>query len=328
LNIRNCPDNMKMAHLPLKIGHVGTPPLKCQGIKTKLIPFIFRSIQWQEKDKTKWIEPFLGSGVVALNLAPNRALLFDTNEHIIRFYKDIQTGTLNAENVRDFLVAEGAKLLESGGEYFYEVRERFNNKGTSLDFLFLNRSCFNGVMRFNSKGRFNVPFCHKPGRFSQAYVTKITNQIVWASNRIRDKNWMFCAGGWKDALAQAEPNDFVYLDPPYIGRHTDYYNSWNGDEAKELAVATKNLTCGFALSMWLENRYRKNSHIEECWSGLDARICTHFYHVGSTESLRNSMDEGLFVKPGYSTADEGKQSVRKASADTPTVLSLPLDEVV
>jgi DNA adenine methylase len=64
--------------------------------------------------------------------------------------------------------------------------------------------------------------------------------------------------------------------------------------------------------MWLENRYRKNTHIEESWSGLELRICTHFYHVGSTENLRNEMDEALIIKPGFATPNLGKQKTRKA----------------
>ncbi len=128
---------------------------------------------------------------------------------------------------------------------------------------------------------------------------------------MRGKDWEFRVAKWDEVLPEAQPDDFVYLDPPYIGRHTDYYNSWNENEAARLAIAAKNLPCGFALSMWLENRYRKNAHIEECWSGLELRICTHFYHVGSTESLRNEMDEALVIKPGFATLDLGKQKTKK-----------------
>ena len=66
------------------------PPIKCQGIKTKLVPLILRMIE--RNHESLWVEPFLGSGVVALNVAPARALLADANPHVVRFYKAIQDG--------------------------------------------------------------------------------------------------------------------------------------------------------------------------------------------------------------------------------------------
>jgi DNA adenine methylase len=302
--------------LPFEIAHVGVPPIKCQGIKTKLVPFIFSSIQWNAGD-ARWIEPFLGSGVVALNLAPERALLADTNRHIIGLYQAIQRGELTRASIREFLECEGKKLEAGGADYYYEVRERFNEQGSPNDFLFLNRSCFNGVMRFNRHGKFNVPFGHKPERFSKAYITKIVNQVGWTAKQMWGKAWEFRVARWDDVLAEAQPRDFVYLDPPYIGRHTDYYNSWDEAEAEKLAVVVKNLPCGFGLSMWLENRHRKNEHIEHCWSDLEMRVCSHFYHVGSSEDLRNEMDEALLIKPGFATPDAGRQQTRKAAEIDP-----------
>lgn len=265
-------------------------------------------------DGARWIEPFLGSGVVVFNLAPKRALLGDTNRHIIGLYQAIQRGEINSANTREFLISEGKKLAAGGADYYYEVRDRFNQKGSPLGFLFLNRSCFNGVMRFNSRGEFNVPFGHKPERFTQAYITKIVHQIDWVARQMQGKDWEFKAADWEDIISQAQPQDFVYLDPPYIGRHTDYYNSWDEANAAKLALTARNLPCGFALSMWLENRYRKNTHIDTFWSGLEVRICTHFYHVGSVEEYRNAMDEALVMKPGFATSDNGRHSARRASA--------------
>src|SRR6185369_2923438 len=138
------------------------PPLKCQGIKTKLVGEISRLIDGRFQ---RWVEPFCGSCVVAFNLRPKRALLADTNIHIIRLYQEIQRGFIIPALVKDFLTHEGERLRTLGDRYYYIVRERFNANPTSLDFLFLNRSCFNGVMRFNRSGRFNVPFGHKPNRF-------------------------------------------------------------------------------------------------------------------------------------------------------------------
>jgi DNA adenine methylase len=300
-----------MSNLPFDIAHVGTPPVKCQGIKTKLVPFIFRSIRWQEQTDGRWVEPFVGSGVVVLNLAPERALLSDTNAHIIRLYRAIQCGDLTKTSLHEFLSQEGTKLEEAGSDHYYEVRERFNRLGSPYDFLFLNRSCFNGVMRFNRRGQFNVPFGHKPQRFTRAYITKILNQVSWAAKQMRGKDWEFRVASWQETMAQAGEGDFVYLDPPYIGRHTDYYGQWSEADAVELSRVARDLPCGFALSMWLENRHRRNRHLDEHWSGLELRVCEHFYHVGSREDLRNEMDEALVIKPGYATADNGKQGARK-----------------
>lgn len=288
-----------MSKLPLTMQKVKAPPIKCQGIKTKLAPFIFQSVSWSGEEPAKWIEPFLGSGVIALNLRPERALLADTNKHIVSFYQAIQRGEINGDSVRRFLSAEGRQLAECGASYYYEVRERFNEHGSPLDFLFLNRSCFNGIMRFNRKGKFNVPFGHKPHRFSKAYITKICNQVNWAAQQMDGKQWEFRVASWTEVLPQARAEDFVYMDPPYIGRHTDYYNSWDSAEAEALASSLTNLPCGFALSMWLENQYRRNTHIDTHLASFELRSHTHFYHVGSKEQFRNAMDEALIVKPGF-----------------------------
>ena len=282
--------------------HIKVPPIKCQGIKTKLVPFILSQVQWAEQEYSRWIEPFLGSGVVAFNLAPRRALLTDTNQHIIAFYRSIQNGAIDRSIVCNFLHDQGDRLLSQGATYYYEVRDRFNQTASPLDFLFLNRACFNGLMRFNSKGGFNVPFCRKPQRFAQSYITKIANQVDWVAKQMAGKEWEFRVAPWQETLVAAKPDDFVYLDPPYIGRHTDYYNAWNQAEADKLAVITKQLSCGFAVSMWLENQHRQNSHIQACWSGLEMRVCQHFYHVGSRETLRGAIAEALLIKPGFSVS--------------------------
>lgn len=285
--------------LPRTIKQVIVPPIKCQGIKTKLIKFILSNIYWNGQGR--WIEPFLGSGVVLFNVQPERALVNDINPHIIRLYQIINAGSLSLEEVRTYLTSEGKKLLSNGEDYYYVVRERFNKTGDPLDFIFLNRSCFNGVMRFNSKGEFNVPFCLKPDRFRQAYVTKIVNQISQIRRIMQGKDWEFRTEDWREVLKDVATDDFVYLDPPYIGRHTDYYQRWSEDDAEDLAGIARNLPCGFALSMWKENKYRLNQHIASYWDGLVERTFTHFYHVGSTENLRNSMEEALLIKPGYAT---------------------------
>lgn len=276
--------------------------MKCQGIKTKLVPFIAENIAWEGKGR--WIEPFLGSGVVLFNIQPERALVSDTNKHIIRLYQKIQSDEINEVSMKAYLKDSAEKLKIGGQDYFLEVRSRFNQTGDSFDFLFLNRSCFNGIMRFNSKGGYNVPFGHKPERFAQAYITKIIHQISWIKKSMKGRDWEFRVADWRDTLSEARKDDFVYLDPPYIGRHTDYFNNWKEEDAVQLASSVQSLPCGFALSMWLENKYRRNHHLDEHWKGLETRTFAHFYHVGATEDLRNEMQEALLLPTEFATSIE------------------------
>lgn len=285
--------------LPKDVVQVAVPPIKCQGIKTKLVPFILSSVRWDGSGT--WIEPFMGSGVVLLNVAPPRAYVTDSNVHIIQFYRDLAARLLTPDIVREYLVMHGELLRQYGADYYYETRARFNSSPTSLDFLFLNRSCFNGVMRFNRKGEFNVPFGHKPDRFRQAYVTKIVNQVARAQRLIAARDWVFEVADWRETLLCARDADFVYADPPYAGRHTDYYNSWDSTDAEELDRRLQSVPCGFALSTWKENRYRSNPQLDSLPDDVVLRTTQHFYHVGSTESLRNEMEEALVIRAGFQT---------------------------
>jgi DNA adenine methylase len=269
--------------------------LKCQGIKTKLVGEIRKLAETQGYER--WVEPFCGSCVVPFNVQPEKALLCDTNVHIIRLYQDIQQGKLTPGVAKAFLDAEGERLSAKGEDHYYVVRERFNRESSSLDFLFLNRSCFNGVMRFNRQGCFNVPYCHKKDRFAQAYVTKITNQIRRIGEVISSHDWTFAARDFRQTLADARPGDMIYADPPYAGRHVDYFNSWSDSDEQELASLLKNLPCGFMLSTWHSNEFRKNLLLEENWTGPDFHVLLreHFYHVGSSEDLRHPMVEALIT---------------------------------
>lgn len=288
------------------------PPIKCQGIKTKLVGEIANLAG--EIPTGKWIEPFCGSCVVALNLQPKRALLCDSNIHIIQFYKDIQSGSITHLDVREYLRDQGEKLRTIGEAYFYEVRERFNQSPCSLDFLFLNRSCFNGVMRFNRSGKFNVPFCRKPERFAQSYITKIANQVQTISKVVAASDWEFKVACFRESIAIAESDDVVYADPPYAGRHTDYFNTWSDQDEADLADMLANLSGKFILSTWHSNEFRTNLQVEKNWGSDQFHIFTkaHYYHVGAAEELRHPMLEALITNFGYSQT-LGRHEARQQS---------------
>lgn len=270
------------------------PPIKCQGIKTKLVPFIKAHAKF---DNTKtWIEPFVGTGVVAFNIAPENALLTDKNQYVIEFYKGIQNGIITPQSVREFLEYHGAKLETGGSDYYKEMRDAFNENGDPMYFLFLNRSDFNGMIRFNRHGKFNVPFCQKPNRFAKAYITKICNQVLNVSEVMKGKNWIFESCPWRETMLRAKEGDYIYLDPPYIGRDTSYVGEWPESEAVALAEYSKKTPANVCLSMWKENEFRRNDHLFDHWSEFTWYDTEHFYHIGAKEKNRHPMIEVLAIK--------------------------------
>ncbi len=285
------------------------PPIKSQGIKTKLAGWIHSNVEGLEYER--WVEPFMGTGVVAFNIRPQKALLCDSNPHLIRFYTALKNKEIDSLMVREYLREEGKKLLSSEGQYYYDVRSRFNETGSPLDFLFLSRSCFNGMMRFNKKGGYNVPFCKKPNRFAQALVTKITNQVENISQIIDAGDYTFKNQDFKETLSEMGENDLVYSDPPYIGRHVDYFDSWSEEEEILLKNGLTDAKAKFILSTWLSNKYRTNDYIFSVWKDCSISTKEHFYHVGGKETNRNAVYEALLSNVKLKDSIPNKEMKRR-----------------
>lgn len=182
------------------------PPLKWAGGKRWLVPHIKQL--WQPHRNRRYVEPFCGGLAVSLGLRPITALLNDINPHLINFYEHLQRGL------------EITIQMDNAEECFYRLRKRFNqlvNDGKSKGkeaaqiFYYLNRTCFNGLCRFNQSGEFNVPFgTHKT----------ITYASDFAQFRDVFKNWVFTN---RDiASLEIGPRDFIYADPPYDVEFTTY----------------------------------------------------------------------------------------------------------
>lgn len=269
------------------------PPIKSQGIKTKLVPWIKQCLP---SYKGRWIEPFMGTGVVAFNLAGSRALLADTNPHIVNFYKKIQDGKITGQNVRTYLEQEDILLRGSpndGYDHYIEVRKRFNSGEFSpFDFLFLSRAGFNGMMRFGKKGNWNIPFCKKPNRFAPAYITKIVNQVNNVALIIKPQ-WTLINQSFEKTILEATKDDLIYCDPPYFGRSVDYFNSWTEDNEKKLFDLLKETKAKFILSTWHHSEWRANEMIDKYWDKFNIVTKNHFYHNGGHLENRKSVVEAL-----------------------------------
>ena len=277
---------------------VTVPPIKSQGIKTKLVPWINDLILTSGTDiNARWIEPFFGTGVVGFN-SPMRGahIVGDTNPHIINFYRAVQSGEVTPHSMRAYLERESRLLAEAdedGYAHFREVRDRFNREHSPYDFIFLSRAGFNGMMRFNRHGDWNIPFCKKPDRFAPAYVTKICNQIEHVARVIKRKPWQFNNVSFIETIEQAEAGDIIYCDPPYYGRYVDYYNGWTEDDEHALFEALSHTSAKFILSTWHHNDYRANDMLDRYWNHFNVTTREHFYHGGGHIENRHAIVEAL-----------------------------------
>jgi DNA adenine methylase len=232
---------------------------------------------------------------VAFNSGFYEALLGDVNPHVISFYQAIKTGVITPSRVREYLEREGAALQkapEDGYAHFRTIKERFNKSHDPLDFLFLSRAGFNGMMRFNRNGGWNIPFCQKPERFSRSYITKIVNQVSDIACLIQP-GWIFAVQPFEETIAQATERDIIYCDPPYLGRYVDYYSGWTEDDEKRLYKLLSETPARFILSTWHHNDYRKNPMIDSLWSEFNIVTRDHFYHSGGKLENRRTIVEAL-----------------------------------
>ena len=291
------------------------PPIKSQGIKTKLVPWINDLILQSGLDlqNTNWIEPFFGTGVVGLNaIVGGNRIVGDTNPHIISFYEQVQNGEITPQNMRTYLEQEGQILCESeedGYVHFREIKNRFNTDHSSFDFIFLSRAGFNGMMRFNRKGEWNIPFCKKANRFAPAYITKICNQIKESSKVIQSHDWTFYNQDFIDTINMAQEGDIIYCDPPYFGRYVDYYNGWTEKDEERLYNALINTPAHFILSTWHHNEFRHNEMMDKYWNQFHIETQEHFYHGGGHIENRHAIVEALVFNFELQPAENFQQDM-------------------
>ena len=191
------------------------PPLKWAGGKRWQLPHL--EPLWLPHRTRRLVEPFCGGLAVATGLVPKRALLNDINTHVINFYSWLKRGLRIAFE------------MKNDETHFYQARHRFNDllasgQGDTADaaglFYYLNRTGYNGLCRFNSKGGFNVPFGRYKNIGYKSDFTEYTHAFA---------KWTFTNTDFEEI--EIEKGDFIYADPPYDVEFTQYSKggfSWEG----------------------------------------------------------------------------------------------------
>ena len=170
-----------------------------------------------------YYEPFVGGGAVVFDLLPKNAVINDINKALINTYRQICNSPDEFLGIINQLDLE---MWEDGKEYYYSLRERYNDKlileeydvELSALFVFINKHCFNGLYRVNSKGLFNVPY-------NNSRKKSVDEESIYAVSSYL-KNITIMNGDFQTACDTANRGDFIFLDSPYAPLNPTSFESY------------------------------------------------------------------------------------------------------
>ena len=303
------------------------PFVKWAGGKASLIPQLknFYPFGLENNIINKYVEPFVGGGAVLINILQNynvkEAYAFDINKDLINCYNVIK------ENVEDLIKELEIKekvFLELENEdrqvYFYNIRKEYNSYKINEDelnikrageFIFLNRTCFNGLYRVNKNGEFNVP-C---GKYKNPCICD-ANNLIRLSLLIKNVN--FQCGDYSNSEKYIDNNTFVYFDPPYrplsiTSGFTSYTKEDFSDEnQKELAEFFKKLDKKEAKLMLSnsnpKNKNKNDNFFEEIYNGFNINEISAKRMINSNPNGRGEISELLITN-----YEEINECIKKSS---------------
>jgi DNA adenine methylase len=271
---------------------VAAPVVKWVGGKTKLLPELLARMPSQFG---RYYEPFAGGAALFFRVSPQRATLADFNADLIGLYTTIAND-----------VASVIKRLEYHRDrhseaHYYQVRSLWNDREASwasadraATFIYLNKTCFNGLWRVNRSGDFNVPI----GRYSDPPIC--VPDALRAAQSVLARATLKCCD-YRTAVEDARRGDFVYFDPPYdpvapTANFTSYTTSSFGpDQQRELAETARKLVARGCRVM-LSNS--DTPFIRSIYKGFQIDRVKCARAINSNASKRGDVDE-VIVVAGY-----------------------------
>ncbi|MDY5875887.1 MAG: DNA adenine methylase [Bacilli bacterium] len=221
----------------------GKPFVKWAGGKRQILD---KLIKYVPEDFNTYYEPFVGGGALFFELSPKNAVINDSNEELINVFRCIK----DEEKLTKMCNELNHHEANHSEEYYYKIRniDRDKNKFNRLsDYkraartIYLNKACFNGLYRVNSKGEFNVPFGKK------LKVNTYEGQNIGIIHAyLNFNNIKILSIDFEEAVKDAKEGDFIYFDPPYDS-DTYTFNSYtedgfSKDEQIRLSNVFKNLS--------------------------------------------------------------------------------------
>ena len=220
----------------------GKPFVKWAGGKRQIIDML---IKYAPREFNTYYEPFVGGGALFFELSPKKGVINDSNEELINVYKCL----CDEDKFKKMCSVLNHYEKEHNEEFYYEIRNKDRNKNTynkladytkAARTIYLNKACFNGLYRVNSKNEFNVPFGKK-----NKVNTYDGSNLITVSNYLTLNNIKICNEDFEKSVKTAKKGDFVYFDPPYDS-DTSTFNSYTEEgfgkeEQKRLAKVFKEL---------------------------------------------------------------------------------------
>lgn len=233
------------------------PLVKYRGGKSKEIPHLEKHIP---NFDGRYIEPFFGGGAMFFYLEPKRAIINDINSKLMAFYKGVKSDfdtlqkelaeiekiyRINRKKFEELKAQTPTERVNDNNEaLYYQIRDMFNDLtdkkySDALLYFFINKTAYSGMIRYNSKGEFNVPY----GRYANLNTSLVTK----AHSRLLANTEIYNCD-YKNIFEMTEEDDFMFLDPPYDCIFSDYGNAehkdgFNEKNHTELANAYKQLKC-------------------------------------------------------------------------------------
>lgn len=238
----------------------------------------------------RYYEPFVGGGALFFRLAPERAVISDFNEDLITTYLAVRDDV-------EFLIEDLQKFIPfHGPDQYATVRRNWNESHhewpvyqRASAFIYLNKTCFNGLWRVNRSGEFNVPM----GRYKNPAICAVDD--LRAASRVLARAEIRC-GDFAAALHDVSAGDFVYFDSPYDDTFTAYTaDSFGSDDQRRLAETARRLVSQGVQAM-LSNS--DTPLIRDLYQGFNIDVVKCGRAINSDASKRGAVDE-LIITGGY-----------------------------
>lgn len=294
------------------------PFLKWAGGKTQLLNDIGNNFSYKTNDEFSFVEPFVGSGAVLfwiLNNFPNlkSVVINDINEDLINSYRTIKSNVTELipilrkyENEYHFL----SEQIEEKKEYYYDKRGLFNTRESdqithAALFIFLNKTCFNGLYRVNKKNEFNVPI----GSYKRPIICDESNLL--SVSKLLQKVEIL-SGDFEQTIKYANENSIFYFDPPYKPlSETSNFNSYAKDKFNDKEQRRLKLFCDKLDSLgykWiLSNSDVKgvdpnNNFFDDLFTDYQIKRVMAKRSINANANRRGQLTELLILNQGVSNA--------------------------